>query len=76
MVPGVGAADLYVSSKIPFAFDYGMGDTNVAPANKTEANALEHGTHVAGIATGYDVNDEGAETMLLSGSAVRGKFSP
>lgn len=67
MVPGVGAANLYVSSKIPFAFDYGMGDTNVAPANKTEANALEHGTHVAGIATGYDVNDEGE--VLFTGVA-------
>ncbi len=37
------------------------------PANKTEANALEHGTHVAGIATGYDVNDEGE--VLFSGVA-------
>ncbi len=67
MVPGVTANDLYVSSKVPFAFDYGVGDTGVAPINKAQAVALEHGTHVAGIAAGYDVDGEGQ--VLFSGVA-------
>ena len=40
--------DVYVNSKIPFAYDYADKDTDVAPY---ESN---HGTHVAGIIAGQD----------------------
>ncbi|MBQ7719951.1 MAG: S8 family serine peptidase, partial [Clostridia bacterium] len=43
----VTADDLYVNSKIPFAFNYVDGDLDVSHANDTEG---EHGSHVAGIA--------------------------
>lgn len=47
------ADELYVSAKIPFAYDYADGDTDVlGPEN--------HGSHVAGTVGGYDVTDEGA----------------
>lgn len=48
------AEDIYVSAKIPFAFDYGEGDTDLEAVN------LEHGTHVAGIIAGN--NTEGNES--------------
>jgi len=41
-----GRNALYVSPKIPFAYDYGDGDSNVVPSNA----GLDHGAHVAGIA--------------------------
>lgn len=37
--------DLYIKSKLPFAYDYADSDTNVYPHNS-------HGTHVAGIIAG------------------------
>ncbi len=37
--------DLYIKSKLPFAYDYADSDTNVYPRNS-------HGTHVAGIIAG------------------------
>lgn len=37
--------DLYISSKLPFAYDYADSDTNVYPNSS-------HGTHVAGIIAG------------------------
>lgn len=53
--PGV-----YVSAKIPFAYDYADNDADVADHNG-------HGTHVAGIATGYvPTTDGGAK---FSGAA-------
>lgn len=67
LVPGVTAEDVYVSEKVPFAFDYGEMDTNVAPGSKYQATNLEHGTHVTGIAAGYDVDEEGQ--VLFSGVA-------
>ncbi len=48
------AEDAYVSAKIPFAFDYGEGDTDL------KADDLEHGTHVAGIIAGN--NSDGNES--------------
>ena len=39
--------DLYVSKKVPFAFDYADNDPDVYPSS-------EHGTHVAGIIAGFD----------------------
>ena len=48
------ADDTYVSAKIPFAFDYGEGDTDLI------AGGEGHGTHVAGIIAGN--NPEGNES--------------
>lgn len=45
MVAG-GQHGVYVSEKIPFAYDYADYDTEVTP----KSSDLEHGTHVAGIA--------------------------
>lgn len=59
ILPGIGVDDVFVSNKVPFVFDYGMGDTVVAPVNKTQAIDLDHGTHVAGIAAGYETDAEG-----------------
>ena len=72
LMPGVTADDVYLSAKIPFAFDYAGKDAQVAPGNKWDAENLEHGTHVAGISAGYAVDGEGAVTgvsctVLLDG---------
>lgn len=63
MMPGLDGKDVYVSGKIPFAFDYGCSDANVNPATKQQGADLNHGTHVAGIAAGCAVNDEGEITF-------------
>ncbi len=41
-------ADVYVSEKVPFAYDYADDDADVYPSYSN------HGTHVAGIIGGYD----------------------
>ena len=46
--PGLTAADVYYSVKIPFKYDYADKDSDVFPYDS------EHGTHVAGIIGGYD----------------------
>ena len=43
-------ADVYVSEKVPFAYDYADDDADVYPSYSN------HGTHVAGIIGGYDPN--------------------
>ena len=43
-------SDVYVSSKVPFAYDYADDDPDVYPSYSN------HGTHVAGIIGGYDTN--------------------
>ena len=63
LMPGVTADGVYLSAKIPFAFDYAGKDAQVAPGSKWDAENLEHGTHVAGIAAGYAVDGEGAVTF-------------
>lgn len=45
---GLTAEDVYVSRKVPFAYDYADKDPDVSPINS------EHGTHVAGIIAGKD----------------------
>ncbi len=42
------AADVYVNRKVPYAYDYADGDSDVFPINS------EHGTHVSGIIVGND----------------------
>ena len=46
----LSAKDVYVSDKVPFAFDYADDDPDVYPSYSN------HGTHVAGIIGGYDTN--------------------
>ena len=65
--PGLAARDVYVSGKVPFAFDYADKDTNVNPDTAPDANNVSHGTHVAGIAAGSAVDSEGK--VLFSGVA-------
>ena len=43
---GVTLDDVYLSDKVPFAYDYADGDANVYPSYS------QHGTHVAGIVAG------------------------
>ena len=47
---GLNAHDVYVSEKVPFAYDYADKDADVYPSYSN------HGTHVAGIIGGYDEN--------------------
>lgn len=42
------AEDVYVSEKVPYAYDYADKDSDVFPLNS------EHGTHVAGVIAGKD----------------------
>ena len=45
---GLTGQDVYVSKKVPFAYDYADKDPDVFPINS------EHGTHVAGVIAGED----------------------
>lgn len=44
----LSVADVYLSNKVPYAYDYADKDPDVLPINS------EHGTHVAGIIAGQD----------------------
>lgn len=44
----LSAHDVYISQKVPFAYDYADNDADVYPSYSN------HGTHVAGIVGGYD----------------------
>jgi len=48
MQSGLTAEDVYISEKVPFAFDYADGDSDVYPLYSN------HGTHVAGVIAGKD----------------------
>lgn len=70
---GADVDDVYISKKVPFAFDYADRDTNVFPSYS------QHGTHVAGIVAGKadsytdkdgkvpmkEVENEAGETELV-----------
>lgn len=45
---GLTGEDVYLNSKVPYAYDYGDKDPDVLPINS------EHGTHVAGVIAGKD----------------------
>ena len=74
LMPGVTADDVYLSAKIPFAFDYAGKDAQAAPGSKWDAANLEHSTHVAGISAGYAVDGEGA--VSFSGVAPDAQVIP
>ncbi|MBQ7871212.1 MAG: leucine-rich repeat protein [Oscillospiraceae bacterium] len=58
------AEDLYVNGKVPFAFDYADYDHEVMPtATSVERYGNDHGTHVAGIAAGKAVDEDGNVTF-------------
>lgn len=44
----ISVNDVYISQKVPFAYDYADNDADVYPSSSN------HGTHVAGIVAGYD----------------------
>ncbi|WP_426350054.1 leucine-rich repeat protein [Alloiococcus sp. CFN-8] len=56
--------DLYVSEKVPFAFDYADVDPDVNPSPSSVTNyGNDHGTHVAGIAAGKTIASNGDVTF-------------
>ena len=46
--PGLTAANVYISKKVPYAYDYADHDADVYPLES------EHGTHVSGVIVGKD----------------------
>ncbi len=60
---GLTADDVYMSVKVPYAYDYADRDTDVAPVSAATRDNVSHGTHVAGIAAGYAVSEEGEITF-------------
>ena len=48
MVSGLTADDVYINEKVPFAFDYADGDSDVYSLHNN------HGTHVSGVIVGND----------------------
>jgi len=63
----VSAADLYLSSKVPFAFNY--ADDNLI-VNHLYDMQTEHGTHVAGIAAGNRYIPDGNGGFVPSAEKV------
>lgn len=61
-VPAEESENVYKSTKIPFAYDYGNKDTDVCPTQDSIYYGNEHGNHVASIAAAN-------ETETMSGKA-------
>ena len=61
-VQGLTADDVYISEKVPFAFDYADNDSDVYSLHNN------HGTHVSGIIVGHDDEIRGAapDAQLVS----------
>jgi len=64
---GLTASDVYISEKVPFAFDYADSDSDVFPL------LSNHGTHVAGVIAGNDdqvaeVTPSGEELYVVGAS--------
>lgn len=76
LMPGVTADDVYLSAKIPFAFDYAGKDAQVTPGSKWDAANLEHGTHVAGISAGHMGAVDGEGAVTFSGVAPNAQVIP
>lgn len=55
-----GTPGVYLSARIPFAYDYYEGDQDVSSSS-------EHGTHVSALAAGYALNEDG--TVKFQGAA-------
>lgn len=69
----LSANDVYISEKVPFAYDYADNDSDVYPSYSN------HGTHVAGIVAGYDpdgyTNKDGSkETTPFVGVAPKAQL--
>ena len=70
----VTAEELYKSEKVPFAFDYADVDTDVSPTWQTAyLYGNSHGTHVAGIAAGKTVDENG--TVTFAGEAPEAQLA-
>ena len=64
---------LYYNAKVPFAFNYAMGSTNVGHND----GVGDHGTHVAGIAAANEVEGTGVVGMAPNAQIIVMKvFSP
>ena len=61
-VQGLTADDVYISEKVPFAFDYADNDSDVYSLHNN------HGTHVSGVIVGHDDEIRGAapDAQLVS----------
>ena len=68
---GVTADSLYLTAKLPFAYNYVDGDFDVTHDNDSQG---EHGSHVAGIATAnrYIKNSDGTYSDALDVAHMKG----
>ena len=68
---GVTADSLYLTAKLPFAYNYVDGDFDVTHDNDSQS---EHGSHVAGIATAnrYIKNEDGTYSDALDVAHMKG----
>lgn len=62
----LSADDVYLSSKLPFVFDYAEKDTDVNHRS-AKGTVSDHGTHVSAIAAGLTLDED--ESLVFSGNA-------